>query len=317
MNTDRPVILISSGDAQTDAFLRAGLQEAFPNVGLRIAHDEGDLRRQLPDAEVLMAWKFPVGVLSGAPKLRWLQLLGAGADSLSGTQLPAELSVTNIRNVFGTSMAEHTIAYMLAHAKQLRRFSQQQEKRAWSPSEPALLSGRTVGVAGLGSIGRKIAEYCGALGMEVIGLRRRRGEVPGVNAVFTSEEIDEFLPRCDYLVLVMPGTRETEHLLTSDRLRRVRRGCFLVSIGRGNVVAEKDLVDALEEGRLAGAALDVFEREPLPSSSPLWGMGNVYITPHISGINRAEDLLPPVKENLKRYLRGEALSNRVDLRQGY
>lgn len=317
MNTDRPVVLIHSGDEETDAFLRDGLQEAFPNVGLRTVSDEAEVRHHLQEAEVVMAWGFPFELLSCAPKLRWLQLLGAGADSLSGVSLPVGTTVTNIRDVFGTSMAEHAIAYMLAHAKRLRRFSRLQERREWKPGEPALLCGRTVGVAGLGSIGRTVAAYCSALGMEVIGFRRRKGTVPGVAEVYTTDQIEEFLHRCDYLVLVMPATRETAGLLTAERLQHAKVGCFLVNIGRGNVVSEEDLVDALESGRLAGAALDVFAQEPLPASSPLWGMENVYITPHISGINRAKDLLPPVRENLKRYLRGEALSNRVDLQQGY
>jgi len=317
MNTDRPVVLIHSGQPETDAFLRNGLLEAFPNLGLRTASGREEIQQHLSEAEILVAWDFPFELLVEARNLRWLQMLGAGVDLLAGIDIAPEIAVSNIRGIFSIAMAEHTIAYMLAHTKSLRKFWNLQSIRSWQPSEPGLLHGSTVGIAGLGSIGRKIAEYCSAMGMKVVGMKRSREDVPCVERVFTTEEIDEFLPLCDYLVLVMPGTKETTRLLTPARLRLLRSDSFLVSIGRGSIMNEDDLVEALRNGSLAGAALDVFSEEPLPDSSPLWDMAEVHITPHISGINRASDLLPPVRENLRRYLRGEPLVDRVDLGRGY
>lgn len=317
MNTDRPVVLIHSGETESDSVLYGGLNAAFPNLGLRTARDLVEIRANLPEAEVLFAWGFPFELLSQAPKLRWLQILGAGLEKLRGLPMPDGLKVTNIRGVFGPEMAEYVLAYILAWAKGLGRFNRVQSEHRWEPSAPTVLRGRTVGIAGLGSIGRVIAQYCVAIGMEVVGLKRTREAVPGIRRVYVTEEIDAFLGECDYLVLVMPGTVETEGLLTRERFRRVKPGCFLVSIGRGSVMGEEDLIEALRSGRISGAALDVFATEPLPESSRLWDMENVYITPHISGINRPEDLLPPLQENLRRYLKGEPLLNRVDLARGY
>lgn len=317
MNTDRPVVLIHGGESDSDSILYGGLIEAFPNLGLRKARDLAEIRANLPETEVLFAWSFPFELLSEAPKLRWLQLLGAGVERLRGLPMPDGLTVTNLRGVFGPEMAEYVLAYFLAHAKRLSAFSSLQAHHRWEPSAPAVLRGRTVGIAGLGSIGRVIAQYCAAVGMEVIGLKRTREPVPEVKRLYVTEEIDVFLGQCDYLVLVMPGTSETERLLTRERFHRVKPGCFLASIGRGSVMDEADLIEALHSGRIAGAVLDVFAVEPLPESSPLWDMSNVSITPHISGINRPRDLLPPLRENLRRYLKGEPLLNRVDLARGY
>lgn len=317
LKSERPLVVIHSGDPSSDRQLRDGLLSAFPELTLRTAHGEAEIRRNLPDAEVLVAWNFPYELLAAAPRLRWLQVLGAGVDSLHGLQLRKGIAVTNIRGVFGAEMAEYVLAYLLAHAKGLASYRRLQHEHRWEPSEPAMLQGKTIGVAGLGSIGRVIAERCSALGMEVVGLKRTPGEVAGVARVYTIGEIDDFLGRLDFLVLVLPATGETTRLLTRERFRAMKTSSFVVSVGRGNVMDESDLVDALRSGEIAGAALDVFPTEPLPDDSPLWDMEQVYVTPHVSGMNRPRDLLPALRENLGRYLKGEELLNRVDLERGY
>ena len=268
--------------------------------------------------EVLFAWAFPYEHIGRATNLRWIQVMGAGVDALlRGPRLPSSVVVTNLKGVFGVAMAEYAIGYILAHAQKVRLAEQQQRARLWRPYMPEKVYGRTVGVAGLGSIGREVVARAGALGMKVLGLKRTPGDVPGVERVYTTEQIDEFLPQCDYLIFVLPHTKETAGLLTRERLQRVKRGAFLVNMGRGTLVKEEDLVEALRQGWLSGAALDVFAIEPLPQDSPLWDFDNVYITPHISGANRPDEVIDPFLENLGRYLRGEQLRNQVDLELGY
>ncbi len=318
MNTDRPLVLIHSGDAPTDTRLREGLAEAFPNLGLRTASTDHELDSTLPDAEVLVAWKFPYERLRSAASLRWLQLLGAGLDSVSGLELPTGLPVTNIRGVFGGEMAEHAIAYILAYEKDLFGFRKLQRRHRWIQKPPGTLAGKTVGILGLGSIGKTVADRCRAMGMRVFGLKRTAGEpVEGVERVYSTGEIEQMLPECDYLVFVLPSTPETRGLIRQRHFSLMKEGVFLVSMGRGDVMDEAALESALRSGRIGGAALDVFVTEPLPDSSPLWDLESVYVTPHVSGINRPEDLLPVLKTNLLHYLRGEPLENLVDLGRGY
>lgn len=313
-----PVVLIYSGNEQDNEEIRCRLARQYPHLPLVTANSEAEVARHLPEAEVLLAWDFPVKLLPLGRKLRWFQMMGAGVDALTnGVRPPAHVTVTNIKGVFGTAMAEYALTYMLAHSQNLRGVLRRQALREWAPFAPQLLAGKTVGIAGLGSIGQEVARRCAALGMRVIGLKRKPGPVEHVERVYLTGQMEEFLPQCDFLVLVLPHTDETAGLLTRERLRLLKPSCFLINMGRGTVMREGDLVEALRDGWLAGAALDVFPAEPLPPESPLWSLPNVYITPHIAGINRAEELVPVILENLGRYLQGEPLLNQVDLNQGY
>jgi phosphoglycerate dehydrogenase-like enzyme len=314
---DSPVILIHSGIAAEDVEMARLIDARRPGLALMTAHGEAEVRERLPQAEILFAYQFPVHLLPLGTRLRWFQVMGAGVDGVvSGPRLP-DVVVTNVRGIFGVAMAEYALAYMLAHAQGLRRVLDQQAARQWEQFTPSLLSGSTVGIVGMGSIGREVAARCAALGMRVIGLKREPGDVPGVERVYPADQIDAFLPRCDYLVCVVPNTPRTTGLLTRERLRALKPGAFLVNMGRGNIVREQDLAEALHAGWLAGAAVDVFNTEPLPPDSPLWDAPNVAITPHISGVNRPEQLVTLFLDNLDRYLRGEPLRFQVDFERGY
>lgn len=317
MNTDRPIVLIYSGNVQTDNRLRNGLTSAFPNLGIRTVQSASELETLLPDVEVLLAWQFPFERLTRPGTLRWLQLLGAGLDSLDGVELPSELKVSNVRGVFGPEMAEYAITYMLAHQKNLLGFRRYQREHRWAFEEPRMLAGKTVGVLGLGSIGRIVAQRCRELGMKVLGLKRTAESIPGIDRVYVARELDELLPLCDFLVLVLPSTLETKGLITKARFAQMKPGAFLVNMGRGNVLDESALADALGSGRLSGAAIDVFANEPLAPRSPLWDFENIFITPHIAGISRPDTLLPVLERNLGHYLLGEPLEFLVDPKRGY
>jgi glyoxylate/hydroxypyruvate reductase A len=318
MPTDNPRILIwgnRPGEAEAVAAL---LAERQPELAVATASNEADFARELPLAEVLFGFRVPSAYWASARQLRWFQVMGAGLEDIAaGPALPPGVVVTNLKGVFGAAMAEYALAYMLAHAQRVRDVLAQQARGEWRDFTPGLLGGATVGVIGMGSIGREVAGRCAALGMHVLGLSRSGAPVAGIERVFAVEAIADFLPRCDYLVCVVPQTPDTTGLLNRERLRLLKPSCFLVNMGRGNVLPLADIELALRERWLAGAALDVFLEEPLPFDSPLWALDNAFITPHISGVNRPEDVLSVFMANLARYRAGDTLENVVDLARGY
>jgi glyoxylate/hydroxypyruvate reductase A len=313
----RPVVLIHSGRADEDPIIADEVSGRYPQLTVLTASDEADVIQHLPTAEILFAWQFPIQLLHLATSLRWFQVMGAGIERLAGAQLPPGVLVTNLKGVFGGSMTEYALTYILAHYQGVRRVLDQQQRHVWEQFTPARLAGQTIGIVGLGSIGGAIARACGGLGMRVIGVSRSGDPVDGVECVYPVAQIEQFLPACDVLLTVVPNTRETTGLLTRERLARLKPTCFYINIGRGNVVALEDITHALRSRGIAGAALDVFPEEPLPPDHPLWSFDNVFITPHISGINRPEDVTDTFFANLDRYLAGQPLLNQVNLMRGY
>lgn len=294
----------------------------------RPAGEEG-LRRALAGAEVLFTPPLmPAHILTLAPRLRWVQLTSAGVDRLlEGELLRSGVTVTTASGIHAVPIGEYVIGAMLAFAKGLPRAMRRQAERRWEPYWAQELLGKTVGILGLGAIGGYVARLAKALGMRVLAVRRSATQrTPG--AVVGSPEVDELLPpgelpyllsESDYLVVAVPLTAETRGMLGEGELRSMKPEAVIVNIARGAVIEEGALVRALREGWIAGAALDVFQQEPLPPESELWGMENVIVTPHIAGgtpryMERAVDLFC---DNLRRYLSGEPLRNVVDPERGY
>ena len=276
-----------------------------------------------------------------APRLRWVQLDTSGVDHVTHTPLwSSPCQITTLNGVAPVNMAEFALAMMLAFAHHLPRMLDHQHRRDWpSPADrwhrfmPTELRGATVGVLGYGSIGREIGRVAHALGMRVLALRRsgtKTGEtyrVPALAAVAPTEPDRIYLPdqlapmlaECDYVVLTLPYTPQTRHLIDAAAFRAMKPTAVLVNIARGGVVDEPALIAALREGRIAGAALDVFEQEPLPPDSPFWAMPNVIISPHVAGFtpHYHERVMGVFAENLRRFLAGQPLLNRVDRECGY
>lgn len=261
------------------------------------------------DAEVVVvaprASQFLRAVLPEARRLRWVHALAAGVESLPQAELRARgIVLTNSRGLYADALAEFAIAAMLWFAKDLRRLDRNQSARRWEPFDVERLEGRTAGIIGYGGIGRAVGRRAEAMGMLVRGVR-------------SSDAIDEVIASSDYVVLSTPLTSATRGLMSRARLAMMKPSAVLINIGRGAVVDEAALLEELP--RIRGAALDVFETEPLPSSSPLWGMANVLISPHSADHTadshaRAMDFF---LENLTRFERGEPLSNVVDFDKGY
>ena len=291
-----------------------------------------ELFAHLPDAEIVCSYFVPHDWRTLAPKLRWLQFPGAGVDSLATTGLldaNSGVIVTTAAGIHAETISEYVFASMLMFNWNWPQMVRLQDSHVWARSATWYhlggreLAGQTLGIIGLGNIGRRIAQLGHAFSMRVLGTRRSiqiAGEQESdVDQFFPPEQLHELLRLCDYVVISVPLTRETEKLIGEAELRIMRSNTYLVNIARGRVIDEQALVRALREGWIAGAGLDVTEEEPLPSESPLYSMPNVILTPHISGNSVYYDarLAALFAENLKRYRSGQQLQNQYEPSRGY
>ena len=291
---------------------------------VEVTRDRAEIERLLPDIEIAVG-RFPHDLIPKAPKLRWMQQWGAGADWLLKHPEAAEAPfvLTNASGVHAVPISEHIFAYMLAFARGFPRAQRDQLESRWNPiagRDLLELAGSTMLLVGVGAIGARTAKVAASFDMRVVGVRRDPSiDVDGVAEMHALTDLRQLLPEADFVVLTVPLTHTTRGLIGASDLRVMKKSAYLVNIGRGGTVREADLVRALQEGWIAGAGLDVFEEEPLPSDSPLWGMDNVIITSHYSGATPRyhERAFAIFVDNLKRYLAGEPLKNVVDKKLGY
>ncbi|MEV4006221.1 D-2-hydroxyacid dehydrogenase [Actinomadura sp. NPDC049753] len=286
---------------------------------------ETELAAALPGADVLFMWDFLSDALAGAwPESGgpgWVHIASAGVDRLMFPGLvDSDTVVTNSRGVFDEPIAEYVLGLVLAFAKDLHTTVRLQGERRWRHRETERITGARALVVGTGPIGRAIGRRLSAAGLAVSGAgRTARDADPDLGVVHPMERLGEALAGADYVVLAAPLTPQTRGMIDAAALERMRPSARLVNVGRGGLVAEGDLVEALRAGRIAGAALDVFEDEPLPASSPLWDLPNVIVSPHMSGdvVGWRDELVRLFADNLGRYVSGRPLRNVVDKRLGY
>jgi phosphoglycerate dehydrogenase-like enzyme len=268
--------------------------------------------RAAAEAEIIigLAEAIPGRVLAAAPRLRWIQALTSGTDRLEAQpELRPEVLVTAMRGIQGPQMAELALLLMLARLRDMRGMLARQAQRIWDRRPQPLLHGRTVAILGVGSIAEHLAERCKLFGMAVIGVSSSRCEAPYFSEILPRERLKEAAARADFLVVLVPLSEETRHIVDAGVLAAMRPDAFLVNIARGAVVDEAALAACLAERRIAGAGLDVFATEPLPQDSPLCALPNVIVTPHVGGVSDIymRQALPAVVENLNAFLeRGPA-----------
>ncbi|MGN6869160.1 MAG: D-2-hydroxyacid dehydrogenase [Solirubrobacteraceae bacterium] len=291
----------------------------------RAPEDERRWWEMIAGAEVLygLPGDSPEGLARAvrrSPGLRWVQATSAGAgEQVGAAGLTREelerVTVTSAAGVHARPLAEFALLGLLAFTKGLPRLLADQHAHRWGHYPVEELSGRTLLIVGLGQIGIEVARLAAAFGMRVIGVNRSgTADSPHVHEVGRTSALGEYLPQADAIVIAAPLTAETAGLIDAAAIARMRPGTILVNVGRGGVVDEAAMIEALRSGRLAGAALEVFAREPLPTDSPLWDLPNVLVSPHTAGLSMREDerIVSLFVENLGRYLRGEPLRNRVD-----
>lgn len=320
----KTILLGFSEDDLTPADLRQ-IAALAPGYRLLITTDQQQIETNLADIEVAVR-SFPYVLIPQAPNLHWIQLWGAGADWL--LQHPEavvldRLTITNGSGIHAVPITEHILGLILAFGRNLHQQIRQQSRREWqAPPWDQLfeLPGKTLLLIGVGAIGERTAQLAAALGLRVLGVRRDPTlGATGVTAMYGPDALLDLLPQADFVVLTVPLTTETRNLIGAAALRAMKPSAYLINIGRGGTIDEAALIRALQEGRIAGAGLDVVAVEPLPQTSPLWTMANVIITAHYAGATPIYDerALPIFLENLRRYVAGEPLRNVVDKQLGY
>ena len=296
------------------------LRDALPGREIVTWASEAELRAGIGQVEVLLAFRPPRGIWANAAKLRLIQMMGAGVDALlPAPDLPPAVQVTNARGLHA-HMSEFALAMMLALCKRIPRALEQKETRLWKLYGVPQLAGATLGILGLGAIGGAVAEKARAFDMRVIGTQRTPKPVANVDLVLGGPEgTERVLRESDHVVVLLPLTPETRGSLGARELDFMKPTAFLVNLARGGIVDERALLERLRAGRLAGAALDVFEQEPLPASDPIWTAPNTILTPHLAGLEPRymERLMEIAVDNVKRLERGEPLRNPVDRARGY
>jgi phosphoglycerate dehydrogenase-like enzyme len=305
------------------------LRRDVPGLEVIDLHGYEGIERQIPDADIAIAWSLRPEQFRLAKKLRWIHSTAAAVHQLMFPELvESDIIVTNAREVHGPVVAEHVMALIFALAKRIPQAVRLQQKQSWgqqkiweSHPRPREVAGATLGLIGLGSIGRAIARHAAALDMTVIAAREHpEKEIPaGVQRVFASSQIDDMLALSDYVVLCAPVTPSTEGLMNAARIARMKPDAYLINVGRGPLIDETALIDALRSHQIGGAALDVFVQEPLPAESPLWNLDNLLITPHTASLTDKlwERQYALYTENLRRFVAGQPLLGLVDKRTGY
>lgn len=269
------------------------------------------------EAEILLGAKLPHQLYPHLRRCRWIQSLNAGIEDFVGAPVPDGIQVTRVVGLFGGYIAEYILGYMLAHLLQLRRGLEQQAERRWQRYDTGRLAGKRLGLAGLGSIGSEVTARARALGVEVVGLSRSGRATSLVETVYTQEQATQFCQGLDFLAVTLPLTPETRGLFGDEQLAALSPGALVVNCGRGPVIREEALLQALRSGHLGGAVLDVFAAEPLPVVSPLWSEPGVMVTPHISGPSVPAQVAAYFLRNYGRFVRGEALEGLVESGRGY
>jgi len=313
---------------QTPAWLIGRLQQEFPGEHFVQLSSYDGVAREVGDAEVFIGWRLQPEEFTAAVQLKWIHAPTAAVHQLMFPDLVASrVLVTSSTGVHGPVVAEHAIAVILALAKRLPQAMRYQAQHRWSQEQlwrehprPREVAGATVAVIGMGHIGREFAPRAKALGMKVLAVRENPAKgTEGADAVFAAGQIDEVLTQADYVLLCPPVTPATERMINQARLEKMKPDAYLINVSRGDLIDEPALLRALEERRIAGAALDVFDHEPLPENSPFWSLDNLLITPHTAAVTEKlwERHFQLIAENLRRYLSGRPLLNLVDKKRGY
>jgi len=294
---------------------------AHPELEVVVAETREGAEQVMPLAEAAYG-TIPPDLLAKAQKLRWLQAPQAAPPA--GYYYPELIAhpveITNFREIYNDHIAAHIMSFVLAFARGLQIYLPQQLRREWKPAPRedgtvVHLPEATALIVGVGGIGGEAARLASAFGMKVIGVDERRGEKPpGVAELHRAAALDDLLPRADFVILTVPHTPETEGFMNRARFRRMKKSAFFINIGRGMTTRLDDLVAALEAGEIAGAALDVYEKEPLPADHKLWTMPGVLLTPHTAGHGPYLDdrRYEVFSDNCRRFLAGQALRNVVD-----
>ncbi len=287
-----------------------------------ISCDLEQANEYMADADILVTWgTMDIRTLhQNAPKLKWIHALSAGVESLLFPEMQAKNTLlTNSRGIHGIPISEHVLAMMLAFTRGLNVFIRQQGKKEWKRSPVEEIHDKTIGIVGLGSIGREIAKKAKGMGMHVVASKRTMTTELFVDKLYAPNQLNELLAISDFVVVSLPLVEETKNFFTLKEFSSMKSSAYFINVSRGAVVKEDDLITALTKGLIKGAGLDVFDHEPLPNTSALWDMSNVIITPHLAALspNYLDRAIKLFADNLSRFIQGKEMLNVIDKTKGY
>ncbi|MBI2090499.1 MAG: D-2-hydroxyacid dehydrogenase [Deltaproteobacteria bacterium] len=286
------------------------LRAKFPEVNIHMVDHHSKVGPYIGSADILLTFGPMMAdhVLKDATKLKWIQALGTGVDGIvDQPSLRDDILITSVHGIHGAAVSEAAIMLMLALSRELPRVVRNQDRHKWDRFPARLLKDKTVGIFGVGAIAEELAPKCKAFGMTVVGISSTKREVAGFDRMYGRDELEPAVREVDYLVLLTPYSPATRGIVGAKTFSALKPTSYLVNLARGGVVDEEALIKALQQGQIAGAALDVFNHEPLPVDHPFWTMENVLITPHLGGFYDTYPAyaLPVVEENLRRFLAGD------------
>jgi phosphoglycerate dehydrogenase-like enzyme len=318
--TNRAHVLLwtDSTAAYLDAVTAAGLSD---HVAVEtLPRKEKPSAEQMARTEAMMTFAVPPGLLPAMPKLRWVQAMTAGVEGwLALPDLPPALTLTCARGTHTESMPENILGALFYVSKPYALAVENQKRGKWVHTVAQPLTGKTLGILGLGAVGQKVAHLASALGLRVIGTRRRAEPMTDVAEVFPGERTDEVLAQSDFVLLLLPATPQTDNFIDARRLAAMKPSAWLLNFGRGHLIKDDDLIAAVKAKKIAGAMLDVFRQEPLPADHPFWTSEGIVVLPHIGGPHPQRDRFVArlFVDNLGRFVRGEPLKEVVDRAAGY
>jgi len=314
-------------DFQAFSEVLSSSPQLMNRVELIRSQSKEHLRELLPQTDILISFSITSENFQRAKNLKWIHLAVAGVDeSVFPELLKSKAIITACKGMHSHTISEHILGMILCFAKEIHLSTLRQVQKKWAFNEVMKhrfeLKGKTLGIIGLGGIGLELAKKSKCLGMQVIGMKNKlkKGEkIRSVDRIIPKEKLPELLSQSDFVALTLPLTDETFHLIGEKELAQMKNSAYLINTSRGKIIDEKALIDALENKRIAGAGLDVFEEEPLSSNSRLYDFENVIITPHVAGtmVDYFQKVARIFKENLKRFLSNRKMINLVDKRLGY
>ena len=297
-------------DAWRNALLR--LQ---PDLDIRVWPDVGDKN----DIDFALVWNHPIGALTQLPRLKGIASLAAGVDHvMADPNISNQVPLSRVVDPYmANDIVQYVTSVVLHYIKRMDHWQAKQAEKTWFKQPPFTYADQTIGIMGLGFLGSKAASILHQLGLNVIGWSNSAKQLPGITSFSGHAEFSSFLAQTNVLICMLPLTTATKNILNHHTFAQLRRGAYLVNVGRGEQLVENDLLNSLTSGQLSGACLDVFREEPLPPEHPFWSHAMIRVTPHIASVTNPETAAPQVLANYQRALAGAAMSNLVDVARGY
>lgn len=286
-----------------------------PHLDIRIWPNVGNHQ----DIDCLLVWNHQLGLLNQFPQAKIIASLAAGVDHLLvDPDIDSRIPIVRVIDPYmANDIVQYVVAYLLRYIKRVPHWAEKQQQHSWSKEPPFTFSDKNIGIMGLGYLGGKAAQLLSQLGLKVSGWSYSSKTLTGITHFVGQSQFHDFLSQADILICMLPLTKKTKNILNKQTFAHLPTGAYLINVGRGDHLVEEDLLEALAQGQVGGACLDVFRQEPLPVNHPFWSHPHIIVTPHIASVTNPSTAAPQILENYQRVLSGKALLNRVDFSKGY